>query len=171
MKKYSSGVAILSLAIFFAVQLFAPQGTIAETEMKDKIMNYSDLRGPTRLSQLTGATLRSFDNEELGRVEDLVFKDGNIQYVIVSVGGVMGIGNRFIPVPWEAVKTRQAQDADVQDADKQDRNVQYGGNEFYVDMQKDRFLRSPSFASDNWPPFTNPNLDATVHQYFQVSGQ
>jgi hypothetical protein len=165
MKKHNAGIATLAFAFFLAVQFFAPQGTMADSEGEiNKDRSFNEFRGPARLSQLTGATLKNFDDEELGKVEDLVFKEGNIQYVIVSVGGVMGFGNRLIPVPWGAVKARQGEDADARDADVQD-----AGNEFYVDMKRDQFLRSPSFARDNWPTFTNPNLDATVDQYFQVN--
>lgn len=154
MKRFSTGIAILALAFFLAVQFLAPQVTLADSEAKmEKEKNYTELQGPTRLSQLTGATIRNYDGEELGKVDDLVFKDGSVQYVVVSVGGVMGFAERLIPVPWKAVR---AQD------------VNGAGNEFYVDMRKDRFARSPSFSRNNWPSFTDSNLDRTVFGYYQV---
>jgi hypothetical protein len=154
MKRYAIGISTLALAFFLAVQFFAPQVTMADEQReKNKDQNYTEFRGPKRFTQLTGATLRNFEGEELGRIDDVVFKDGNVQYVIVSVGGVMGFADRLIPVPWRAIRTSDAEDA---------------GNQFYVDMKADRFVRSPSFARDNWPSFTDRNLDNTVFGYFQV---
>jgi hypothetical protein len=159
MKRTTTGIAALALALFLAVQFFAPQGVLAdENANKDKQdkqdANYTQVQGPNRLTQMTGATLRDPDGESLGTIEDVVFKDGSIQYAIVSVGGYMGIGDRLIPVPWEAIKTRDADGG--------------AANEYYVEMQRDRFVRSPSFARDNWPTFTDPNFERLVFGYHRV---
>jgi hypothetical protein len=44
-------------------------------------------------------------DEEVGEVQDVLFTtDGNISGVVLSVGGFLGIGDKLVALPWNAVE-------------------------------------------------------------------
>ena len=56
----------------------------------------------TPFTMLVGATVADARGETLGTVADVMMAaaEGRIVYVAVSVGGVIGIGERMFAVPW-----------------------------------------------------------------------
>jgi sporulation protein YlmC with PRC-barrel domain len=57
---------------------------------------------PYGTNQLIDSDVRSASDTALGSVHDLVMnaQTGKIAYVVVARGGVLGIGEAFVPVPW-----------------------------------------------------------------------
>lgn len=54
------------------------------------------------------ASVRNAANESIGEVEDVyVDKDGRIQTIIVSVGGFLGIGKKYVAVKWADLQLRR----------------------------------------------------------------
>ena len=73
-----------------------------------------------RSDQLIGADVVNAQGDDLGDVYDVVVapQTGKITYLVVGRGGVFGIGERHVPVPWEAFKITTAGNILVLDSTK-----------------------------------------------------
>jgi len=61
-----------------------------------------------RASKLIGINVTSKDGENLGQVQDFVIdpKSGAIKFALVGQGFMAGLGEKLIPVPWQAVNVK-----------------------------------------------------------------
>lgn len=79
-------------------------------------------------SNLMGLTLRNPQDENIGDIDDvLVTPDGQIEQVVVSVGGFLGIGSKKVAIDWE----------DVQ--------VTAGANNAVVNMTREQLENAPAW--------------------------
>ncbi|MGA6926807.1 MAG: PRC-barrel domain-containing protein [Desulfosarcina sp.] len=103
-----------------------------------------------RGSDLIGEEVVNRNDEEMGEVEDIVIgRDGRVSYVLISHGGVLGIGDNLIPVPFSAI-SRSAQDDD----------------DIVIDMTKEELENAPNFAKNQWPDFDDDAYQNEVHGYY-----
>lgn len=77
--------------------------------------------GLVNLGRVTGTEVRNLQDEELGTIEDVVLnpQSGDIHYVIVSSGGILGLGEDMVPVPWSALRATPGMNTFVLDASEQ----------------------------------------------------
>lgn len=130
--------AILFVCVSFLLgQAFA----MHHGEMETKKLN--------RASEIMGQTVINQQDEELGDVENLLFDDeGNIKYIILSRGGVIGVGAELVPIPWKAQKIKIQEDAIV------------------IDMEQKKFEEAPSFSSGEWETLQDQEFQQRVKGYY-----
>ena len=103
-------------------------------------------------STLKGDVVRNPQNENLGKVEDLMIdlENGRIAYCVVSFGGFLGMGDKLFAVPWPAMTLDMEEHA------------------FILDVPKDRLKDAPGFDKDAWPDITDADMRARIYGFYRV---
>lgn len=99
-----------------------------------------------KASDLTGKDCHNTQNEDLGRISDLLIDPdtGRILYGILASGG-----NRYA-IPYSALSMSS-------DAKK-----------YIVNVSKDQLKNAPSFTDDRWPNVSDERWAVEVHRYYKV---
>jgi sporulation protein YlmC with PRC-barrel domain len=64
-------------------------------------------------SKLVGARVKGTDGKDVGEIDALIIdKDGKVNHVVVGRGGLAGIGETKVVVPWSDVKMSWDRDRD-----------------------------------------------------------
>lgn len=86
--------AVSALAMAAAFAAIAPMTPAYAADAEQTADEY-------RTSKLVGSTVYNEANENIGSIEDIVLKaDGAMDEVVLSVGGFLGIGEKFVAVPF-----------------------------------------------------------------------
>jgi sporulation protein YlmC with PRC-barrel domain len=103
--------------------------------------------------KLAGLNVRNPQGEKLGSIDDLVInmQDGKVQYLALSVGGVLGIGDKLFAVPFQEVRFVHGKDE----------------MHFVVDISKEKLEQAPGFDKSNWPDFADPAWRSQVETYYR----
>lgn len=112
------------------------------------------LLGAWRASQLVGINDYSQDGNRVGSIADMVGDvKGKVIYVVLSHGGFLGIGDKLIPLPWEAIKPGEQ------------------AGTLVVNLSKEALMKAPSFESDRWPDFNQSEWNEKTKKYYHGSGR
>jgi sporulation protein YlmC with PRC-barrel domain len=62
-------------------------------------------KGDWRASKVVGLNVYNDQNQNVGSINDLLMdKSGNIKGAVLSVGGFLGMGSRYVAIPFEKLK-------------------------------------------------------------------
>jgi sporulation protein YlmC with PRC-barrel domain len=111
-----------------------------------------------RLSDVIGTDVKNRAGENLGELEDVMvdMHRGHVAYGILTYGGVLGIGEKWVAVPWAAFEMKPRLETARLDVDK-------------------KTLEELAFESDKWPTFDEA-YGRRIHErfneepYWQVFG-
>jgi sporulation protein YlmC with PRC-barrel domain len=127
----------------------------AQTDEKATTTGQGQISGKTameradRVSKILGKKVISQKGEDLGTIEDLVLsKETCLDYIILAPGGLLGTGDRLIPIPWKALKTGAQADTII------------------IDMDKSQLEKAPSFESKTWPNLTDSEWYGKIREFF-----
>ena len=58
---------------------------------------------------IKGSKVINVNGEHLGMLEEVMIdpEEGKIAYAVLSFGGLLGIGNKLFPIPWEALESNR----------------------------------------------------------------
>lgn len=101
-------------------------------------------------TSLVGTEVVNRKGEKLGKVEDIMIDlaTGHIGYVVLSFGGILGLGDKLFAVPWASLVVDQRQEKLVMDADKE------------------RLQKAPGFDKNNWPQHPNGLWVNEVYEFY-----
>ena len=68
-----------------------------------------------RAKKVLGTAVKDTSGEKIGTVEDLVLdkQSNTILFAVVGFGGVLGLGEKFHPLPWSVLNYNEDEDAYV----------------------------------------------------------
>jgi sporulation protein YlmC with PRC-barrel domain len=136
MKKNGFGLYAAIICILLAGQVWAETAT-------------TPLEGWQRSSQISGMTVNNPQGEKLGKIDDLLFdQSGALKYVILSHGGVLGIGDKLIAIPWRALKLGT------------DKKI------LVINVDKVALEKAPNFDPKDWPKVTDPETLKKIELYY-----
>lgn len=91
-------VAMIGAGVF-AAQVNA-QGTPQSAEITK--VDIQTVAAGYRASEVIGSSVRNDAGETIGKIDDLlVTRDGKEPYVVLSVGGFLGMGNRLVVIRYD----------------------------------------------------------------------
>lgn len=88
-------------------------------------------------SKVENTAVYNTDGERLGEVKNFMVDkySGQVRYAVLSFGGIMGMGARHFPLPWDVLTFDERK----------------GG--YVVDLDKDMLEGAPSYEADQEPAF------------------
>ena len=101
---------------------------------------------------LTGNDVRNDANEKLGNITDIMLDvpTGRVAYAVMSVGGVLGVGNKLFAIPWSAMQLDTENKC------------------FRLNVVKERFDEAPGFDKDHWPSMADQRWAEDVHSFYHA---
>lgn len=96
---------------------------------------------------LIGKTVENKNGEALGEINNVIVNEkGNVVAITVGVGGFLGLGEKDVGVPFEALMFR-AEDAVDQDAeDTADMDAEHDNQVVVIDATKEQLEAAPDFV-------------------------
>ncbi|MDD5320295.1 MAG: PRC-barrel domain-containing protein [Methylococcales bacterium] len=108
----------------------------------------------SRASKIIGTNVKNPNGDKLGDIKDLVLdpESGQVVYIVVAFGGVLGVGGKLFALPWKALHWTR---------DK----------EYYVlDVDKSTLKKAPGFDKKHWPDSSKwDQLREEVKEFYQVN--
>jgi sporulation protein YlmC with PRC-barrel domain len=100
--------------------------------------------------KVEGTPVYNARGDRLGSVHDIMIdkRSGRVGYAVMSFGGFLGIGEKYHPLPWEAL---------TYDEDK-------GG--YNIDLSEDQLRRAPTLTADELDNFGRGTDDRRFSDYW-----
>lgn len=101
-------------------------------------------------SSLVGDTVKNAQGEDLGEVKDIMIctKTNEVQYYVLSFGGILGLGDKLFAIPPEAMSVNSKDDC------------------LTLNISKDLLKDAEGFDKDNWPDFADPAFRTSVYSAY-----
>lgn len=129
-----------------------PQKGHSEWVKRSNTVRKTPLGPISRAADLIGREVRNKQNEKLGKIEDLAIDtdSGRITQVIITSGGILGIGDRLTAVPPSAFEKT----ADV--------------DPMRLDASRDFFKNAPGFNAERWDEYSDAHTVSRAYRYFKA---
>jgi len=111
----------------------------------------AEMYGVVPASKIIGEAVVNRQNEDLGKIHDLVIdaKEGRLAYAVLSFGGFMGMGNKLFALPWKALQFAETE------------------NKLVLNVDKEKLKAAPGFDKDaKWPNFADRTWGTTIYKYY-----
>lgn len=105
-----------------------------------------------RAKKVIGTSIKDSSGATIGKVEDIVLDklSNNIMFTIVGFGGLLGMGEKYHPVPWS-----------ILDYDERE-----GG--YVVNLTKDQLQRAPAYSMEELTAADGMQFRAKVYDFYDA---
>ena len=102
-------------------------------------------------NKVEGTAVYDREEERLGTIYNVMIDkvNGQVEYAVLSFGGLFGLGSNYYPIPWEML----------------DYDTDLGG--YVVEIDKERLQSAPNYSAGEQPVFDR-EYGTRVHDYYGV---
>lgn len=102
-------------------------------------------------SSLIGDRVKNSQGEDLGRIEEIAIdqSSGRVAYLVLSFGGVLGLGDKFFAIPWGLFVPSNTEKSVL-----------------CLNVDKEVLKEAPGFDKDNWPQEPESEYLMDVYSYY-----
>jgi sporulation protein YlmC with PRC-barrel domain len=140
-----------TMAASVAVILIAAAGSFAQ-DSKKSAGSYPALLSA---SQIKGTHVKNLQNQDLGEIEEVLVEPdtGHVRFVVLEVGGFLGLGATKVAVPWTAFQLAPG-------ASKP---------KWVLDADKEKLKNAPKVAGKNYERLYTKAEAEPVFVYWKIS--
>lgn len=104
--------------------------------------------------RVNGTTVYNREGDKLGSVEDIAVDklSGQVAYAILGFGGVLGLGERYYPVPWSLL---------TYDTERKG---------YVIPCDKGKLHDAPSFQADDLSGWDDSDVRQGIYDYYGPYG-
>ena len=104
-------------------------------------------------SSLEGDKVVDRTGRDAGRIEELMIDvaSGRVAYVVLSFGGLLGLGDKLFALPWSALTIDEA------------------NRRFVCDVTREQLEAAPGFDKDHWPDLGDLDYATGVYRHYGAS--
>jgi len=107
-------------------------------------------------TKICAAKPKNTQDEELGKVEDLLLdRQNRVIFAVLGRGGVLGVGESYIPVPWSKLRISS--------------NQENAAATIVINATKAQLEKAPLIKGDNYATMLAPGFADEVRRYFGVT--
>jgi sporulation protein YlmC with PRC-barrel domain len=147
MRHWDMFAALLAIwGLLLALEAFAQGAPTPAPGASPSLQDAVLLRSKT----LFDYRVKSPQGEDLGKIEEVMLdmEMGRVAYAVLSFGGFLGLGNKWVPVPWDAVALQP------------DEKV------LLLKIEKEKLQKAPNFEPATLPNLANRQWGAVIHTYY-----
>ena len=107
-----------------------------------------------KATEVEGFVVRNSAGEDLGKISDVLVMaaDGRIPFVAVAFGGFLGLGEKVVPVPTQAIKLNAADKVAT------------------IEIPVETLQNAPNVDPGNWPTLAVEGWDKQYLDYWNSTG-
>jgi sporulation protein YlmC with PRC-barrel domain len=100
--------------------------------------------------EVIGVAVKNSAKEDVGKIEEIVLDkvSGQTRYVVLSFGGLLGMGDKYFALPWKSISYSPEDAA------------------FILSVSKERLEKAPGFDKNNWPNFADQTWARSIETYY-----
>ena len=105
-----------------------------------------------RARKVIGTNVKDGAGQKVGEVEDIVLdkQSNQIMFAIVGFGGVLGIGEKFHPVPWSTLNYDKSEDS------------------YVVNLTKEQLQAAPAYTMQELTTGDGSQFRTQVYDYYNA---
>jgi sporulation protein YlmC with PRC-barrel domain len=103
-----------------------------------------------KATNVIGVNVENIQGESLGEIEDLMLDklEGTVEYVVLSFGGFLGLGDKLFAMPWSIFTYNTKREC------------------FVINLDQKRLENAPGFDRDHWPDISSPTWSSSINRYY-----